>query len=129
MRYIRCIPAFFLLKIYLDMTIQSYFRVEGRVQGVMFRQTFIRAAQQRGLTGAATNLPDGSVSCFLSGAEAKIGEILERLRSGREINSWGARVERLVPLDLGNGMAFDKHQVTTDNVDSYNWSPDVEMYL
>jgi acylphosphatase len=111
------------------MNIQSHFRVEGRVQGVMFRQTFIRAAQKRGLSGAATNLPDGSVSCLLSGAQAKIDEILEGLRSGREINSWGARVERLVPLDSETGLAFNKHQVTTENVDSYNWSPDVEMYL
>jgi acylphosphatase len=95
----------------------------------MFRQTFIRAAQKRGLDGAATNLPDGGVSCFLAGAEGKIGEILNGLQSGREINSWGARVERLVPLDSESGLAFHRHQVTTANVDSYNWSPDVEMYL
>jgi acylphosphatase len=111
------------------MNIQSYFRVEGRVQGVMFRQTFIRAAQKRGLTGAATNLPDGSVSCFLSGVEEKIEELLAGLQSGREINSWGAQVARLISLEPANGLAFDKHQVTTENVDSYNWSPDVEMYL
>jgi acylphosphatase len=108
---------------------QRYFRVEGRVQGVMFRQTFIRAAQKRGLSGAATNLPDGSVSCFLSGAEENINEIFEGLQSGREINSWGAQVERLIPLDPENGLAFERHQVTTKNVDSHNWSPDVEMYL
>jgi acylphosphatase len=111
------------------MNIQRFFRVEGKVQGVMFRQTFIRAAQKRGLTGAATNMPDGSVSCFLSGTESEIKELLNGLQSGQEINSWGAQVERLVSLTPESGLAFDKHQVTTANVDSYNWSPDVEMYL
>jgi acylphosphatase len=111
------------------MNSQRYFRVEGKVQGVMFRQTFIRAAQKRGLTGAATNLPDGSVSCFLSGSEAEIKELLNGLQSGQEINSWGAKVEQLIVLTPESGQAFDKQQVTTANVDSYNWSPDVEMYL
>ena len=124
----RCIPAFF-IENKLLMNTERYFRVLGRVQGVMFRQTFIRAAQKRGLTGAATNLPDGSVSCFLSGSEGQINEILEGLRSGREINSWGARVEQLIPLDPAEGLAFEKHQVTTANVDAFNWSPDVKMHL
>ncbi len=124
----RCIPAFF-IENKPPMSTDCYFRVLGRVQGVMFRQTFIRAAQKRGLTGAATNLPDGSVSCYLSGSEEQINEILDGLRSGREINSWGARVEQLIPLPPGKGLAFDKHQVTTANVDAFNWSPDVKMHL
>ena len=106
-----------------------HFRVTGRVQGVMFRQTFIRAAQRRNLEGAASNLPDGSVSCFLSGAEDKIDEITGGLQTGEAINSWGARVKKLVFLEERDGIPFDEHQVTTTNVDTFGWSPDVKMYL
>jgi acylphosphatase len=106
-----------------------HFRVSGKVQGVMFRQTFIRAAQRRDLEGAASNLPDGGVSCFLSGAEDKIDEITSGLQTGKTINSWGARVEGLVFLEESEGISFLEHQVTTANVDTFSWSPDVEMYL
>ena len=106
-----------------------HFRVTGRVQGVMFRQTLIRAAQTRRIQGGASNLPDGSVACFLSGASERIDEILEGLRSGKEINSWGARVEALSLLEASNGIAFDRHQVTTGNVDTFRWSGGVDMFL
>ena len=95
----------------------------------MFRQTFIRAAQRRNLAGAASNLSDGSVACFLSGAEDKIEEITGGLETGEAINSWGARVDGLVFLEARDGIPFDEHQVTTANVDTFSWSPDVEMYL
>lgn len=108
---------------------ELHFKVEGRVQGVMFRQTFIRAAQKRDLKGAATNMPDGSVCCYLSGAEEKINEIVEGLQSGQAINSWDAAVDQLTILDPDQAMAFGRHQVTTENVDSFRWSPNVEMYL
>ena len=108
---------------------ELHFRVEGQVQGVMFRQTFIRAAQKRNLKGAATNMPDGSVCCYLSGPEVKINEIVEGLKSGQAINSWDAAVDRLTLLAEDQAMAFERHQVTTENVDSFSWSPNVEMYL
>ena len=111
------------------MNIAVHFRVSGKVQGVMFRQTFIRAAQRRDLEGAASNLPDGRVSCFLSGAKDKIDEIRSGLQTGKAINSWGARVEELVFLEEREGIPFHAHQVTTANVDAFSWSPDVEMYL
>jgi acylphosphatase len=95
----------------------------------MFRQTLIRAAQRRGLEGAASNLPDGRVACFLSGAGDKIDEITRELRTGAAINSWGATVEELVFLEEREGLPFHDHQVTTANVDTFRWSPDVEMYL
>jgi acylphosphatase len=108
---------------------ELHFRVEGKVQGVMFRQTFIRAAQKRNLKGAATNMPDGSVHCILSGPEDKINEIVEGLQSGKAINSWDASVDVLALLSADQSLAFEQHQVTTENVDSFSWSPNVEMYL
>jgi acylphosphatase len=106
-----------------------HFRVAGRVQGVMFRQTLIRAAQKRRIEAAASNLADGTVSCFLSGLSTGVDEILDGLRAGKEINSWGARVAELVLLAENEGIPFDEHQVTTANVDRFSWSSGVDMYL
>jgi len=106
-----------------------HFTVQGRVQNVMFRQTFIRAAQRRNLKAAASNLPDGQVACYLEGPGDLIDDILQGLESGRPINSWGARVECLRRQTEAEGISFSSHQVTTDNVDRFNWSPNVSMYL
>ena len=111
------------------MTTERHFQVDGRVQGVMFRQTLIRAAQKRGLRAAASNMPDGSVTFLLAGDPGKIEEIVTELTSGREINSWGARVEKLSPLPENQRIPFEKHQVTTGNVDEFRWSTGVDMYL
>lgn len=108
---------------------EVFFVVEGRVQGVMFRQTFIRAAQQRGLQAGASNLPDRRVSCYLAGEEGKLDEILSGLRSQAPLNSWSAVVTRLTLLPPEEGIALQRHQVTTQNVDRLNWNPNVDMYL
>lgn len=106
-----------------------FFKVVGKVQGVMFRQTFIRACHERGLTAAASNLSDGGVSCVIHGARDTIDDLMTKLRSGEPINSWGACVDRIIPLSAPEGIPFEQHQVTTRNVDSFNWSSGVEMYL
>ncbi len=111
------------------MTSERHFRAEGRVQGVMFRQTLIRAAQKRDLRAAASNMPDGSVAFLLAGDPVKIEEITAGLTSDREINSWGARVTRLAPLPENERIPFERHQVTTENVDSFRWSTGIEMFL
>ncbi len=106
-----------------------YFKVTGKVQGVMFRQTFIRGALTRGLKAAASNLSDGSVSCFVSGPTDMINDIIAKLLSGDPINSWGALVDKMIDIPGPEGIQFEKHQVTTSNVGAFNWSQDVEMYL
>lgn len=111
------------------MTTERHFRAEGRVQAVMFRQTLIRAAQKRCLRAAASNMPDGSVTFLLDGDPDKIEEIAAGLTSGREINSWGAHVTRLSPLPENDRIPFGKHQVTTENVDSFRWNTNIDMFL
>ena len=106
-----------------------YYKVIGNVQGVMFRQTLIRGALKRGLQAGATNLADGSVSFVLKGEKEQIDEIINFLESGKVINSWKAKVEKLSELSEKDAIAFENHQVTTDNVDNFNWSEGVEMYL
>ena len=107
----------------------AHFKVSGKVQGVMFRQTYIRACHSRGLKAAASNLTDGTVSCYLSGDTGVIDDLMAKLHSGKEINSWGACVDKLIPISEAEGIPFEKHQVTTTNVDSFNWSSGVDMYL
>jgi len=53
------------------------FRIEGRVQGVWFRDSTRREAQALGLTGFALNRADGSVEVLACGDDDAL-EALER---------------------------------------------------
>jgi acylphosphatase len=66
-------------------------RVFGRVQGVFYRQSARREAQQRGLTGFARNEPDGSVTLDVEGDPAAIEQFVEWCHHGPA----GAVVERV----------------------------------
>ncbi|WP_170181619.1 acylphosphatase [Haloactinospora alba] len=56
--------------------------VRGRVQGVGFRWWVRARALELGLTGAATNLPDGRVEVVAEGEREHCSRLLELLRSG-----------------------------------------------
>ena len=101
----------------------------GNVQNVMFRQTFIRGSLQRKIKGGVTNDSKNHhlAHCSLEGEESVVDEMINKLREGKPINSWNAQVEE---LHLYNHfIEFSDHQVNTDNVDNYNWSPGVDFYL
>lgn len=53
------------------------YRVEGRVQGVWFRESTRREAVPRGIRGFAVNLPDGAVDVLACG-EPRALDALER---------------------------------------------------
>ena len=72
------------------------FRVEGRVQGVWFRESTRREAESLGLTGHALNLPDGSVEVLACGAPAALARLAEWLEEGPDL----ARVERVRAEDF-----------------------------
>ncbi len=110
---------------------EVYFDVYGKVQKVMFRQTLMRGALARGLFAAASNDPANRdhVFCYLKGDEGACSNLLESLKSGMKLNSWGAQVTELKlapPTDLRD---FADYEVTTKNVDDINWSSGVEFYL
>jgi len=65
--------------------------VHGRVQGVFYRDTVRRAAQQRGVAGWAANRADGTVEVFLEGPADAVESMLRVLRNGPP----RAEVERL----------------------------------
>jgi len=107
---------------------KRFFLAKGNVQGVMFRQTVIRAAQKRSLRAGATNLPGGrEVAITLDGDDEAILEMVKAARELKPLNSWGAAIDELVEQD--GGRHIRGHQVTTENVDDFSWNPDVNMFL
>lgn len=101
----------------------------GKVQGVMFRQTFIRGSLKRKIKGGVTNDSHNHhlVHCSLEGEASVVDEMINKLREGKPINSWNAQVDELHLY--GHFIEISDHQVNTDNVDEYSWSPNVEFYL
>lgn len=58
------------------------FLIEGRVQGVLFRESTRRAAQPLGITGYAKNMLDGSVQVLACGEPEALNRLTEWLREG-----------------------------------------------
>jgi acylphosphatase len=56
--------------------------VEGRVQGVFFRDFTMRQALDLGLTGWVKNLPDGRVEAVFSGDRALCEKALKYVHTG-----------------------------------------------
>ena len=56
--------------------------VEGRVQGVFFRDCTRKEAQRLGLTGWVRNMPDGSVEALLQGDEDTLHKMKLWLKKG-----------------------------------------------
>ena len=58
------------------------FRVEGRVQGVWFRESTRQQADRLGIDGHAINCPDGSVEVLACGAPEALDVLAEWLGHG-----------------------------------------------
>lgn len=112
-------------------TVERFFEVRGKVQRVMFRQTVIRAMLKRGVAGGASNdrADKALVRLTLRGDGDAVEELVGELRSGRELNDWGARAADVQEVPRARGIAADAHQVTTENVDNRDWNPNVTMYI
>jgi acylphosphatase len=70
-------------------SVRRHVVAHGRVQGVFFRDTVRRQAQQRGVAGWVQNRPDGAVEAVFEGAEADVERMVELCREGPR----GASVE------------------------------------
>ncbi|GAO35657.1 acylphosphatase [Sulfuricella sp. T08] len=79
-----------------------HLRIYGRVQGVFFRESMCRKAQQLGVTGWVRNCRDGTVEAMIQGAEEAISAMIEWARTGPEL----ARVEE-VEISAGSGEYAD----------------------
>ncbi|CAN5353035.1 acylphosphatase [soil metagenome] len=65
--------------------------VHGRVQGVFFRDSTKRQAQQRGVKGWVTNRPDGRVEAVFEGDDDAVERLVAFTREGPR----GAQVDRV----------------------------------
>jgi acylphosphatase len=65
--------------------------VEGRVQGVAFRDWAVRTARGLGVDGWVRNRRDGSVEALLAGSGTAVAAMVEACRHGPPL----ARVDRL----------------------------------
>jgi len=83
------------------------FLVSGRVQGVFFRASTVREAGRLGLSGSATNLPDGRVEVIACGGRDKVDELAHWLASGPPLAQvFGVDTQELAPDDWPRGDEF-----------------------
>ncbi|MDQ6840367.1 MAG: acylphosphatase [Actinomycetota bacterium] len=69
--------------------------IEGRVQGVGYRMTCARQADQAGLAGSVRNRADGAVVAVFEGPEAAVDAIIDWCRRGPQ----GAEVRHVTVSD------------------------------
>ena len=62
--------------------VRSHVLVSGRVQGVFFRDTCQRVAEEHGVAGWVRNLPDGRVEAVFEGRADAVGELVDWTRHG-----------------------------------------------
>jgi acylphosphatase len=65
--------------------------IEGRVQGVGYRDWMVREARRHGVSGWVRNRPDGRVEALVAGDAAAVAALLAACRHGPPL----ARVEAL----------------------------------
>jgi acylphosphatase len=70
--------------------------VSGRVQGVFYRATCVRKAQELGITGFARNLPDGRVEVLACGEAPGVEAFVKWLWEG----SSGSKVTAVESADV-----------------------------
>ncbi len=71
--------------------IRAKIRVSGRVQGVWFRQSTKKMADQNRVCGWCRNNPDGSVTAIFEGEETAVKAVIDWCKSGPDM----ARVDDL----------------------------------
>lgn len=84
------------------MNISHHLRVCGHVQGVFFRESMCRKAQQLGVTGWVRNCRDGTVEAMIQGTPEAVRAMIAWARTGPE----QARVEG-VEISAGSGEYAD----------------------
>jgi acylphosphatase len=72
-------------------TIRARVVVRGRVQGVFFRDSTRRHAEQRGVSGWVRNCADGSVEAVFEGPPEQVERMVDFCREGPR----GAQVEQV----------------------------------
>ena len=85
-----------------------HLRIYGNVQGVFFRESMCRKAQQLGITGWVRNCRDGTVEAMIQGAPEAVNTMIAWARIGPEL----AQVEGL-EVSTGSGEYTDFEKLDT----------------
>lgn len=88
--------------------IRKHLIIEGRVQGVFFRDSARRQALSVGVTGWVRNRPDGTVEAVVEGPEDRVGQFVAWCRRGPS----AARVDRVQQAPETWTGEFDSFHVT-----------------
>ena len=79
--------------------------IQGRVQGVWFRESMRREAERLGVTGWVRNTPDGAVEAVVQGPAEAVDALIEWARSGPSM----ARVDGIILTETqGQFGGFEK---------------------
>jgi acylphosphatase len=70
---------------------RAHLKIRGRVQGVYYRASMVREAQDLGLTGWVMNCDDGSVEAVVEGVRSALDTLIAWCRQGPR----GARVDNV----------------------------------
>lgn len=87
--------------------IRAHILVQGRVQGVGFRQFTCRAAVQLGLTGWVRNLPDGRVEIVAEGEDLPLTSFMALIRQGPPLSRVDAISATNTELTERESIAFE----------------------
>ncbi|KAL9642028.1 hypothetical protein ABK040_004081 [Willaertia magna] len=112
----------------MNKVVKGFF-ARGKCQNVMFRQTIVRGMISHGLEGGASNSDKDKqlVHITLHGDSETIDTFVNKLKTTKPLNSWGASLNDLE--ENPNPISMEEHQVTTNNVDNFKWNKNVEFYL
>ena len=79
--------------------------IQGRVQGVWFRESMRREAERLGVTGWVRNTPDGAVEAVVQGPDEAVDALIAWAHAGPPT----ARVEHITQTDTqGQFSGFEK---------------------
>ena len=93
------------------MKITRRLRIYGRVQGVFFRESMRRRAEQLKVTGWVRNCADGTVEAVAQGDAFEVGRLIEWAQRGSD----AAMVEKVDVESVAENVryaAFDKKPTT-----------------
>lgn len=86
--------------------VNRHIQVTGKVQGVFFRASAVRKAQELGIAGWVKNVPDGSVAAEAEGEEAGVETFIGWCRQGPP----GARVAE-VKVEDGTVKRYESFEI------------------
>ena len=84
------------------MVVTKHLKIYGKVQGVFFRESMSRKANELGITGWVRNRSDGAVEAMVKGSSDAVATIIEWAHRGPE----DANVEQVVS-NPGSGTFSD----------------------